>query len=311
MCAIAASRLRGKPAPKPLSASPFDSSCKRLTVVYSSPEGTWAYVKGAPEVIFERSALDEQQRADLRTVAGELGPQRLARPGRRRARAAERGLLDDEEFETELDVLGLVGLHDPPRDAARGAIAEAHAAGLRVEMLTGDHPLTAAAIGRSLGLPAEVVHARVTEEKLRLVERRQAEGEVVAVTGDGVNDAPALRRADVGVRWAAGGTEAREASDLVLTNDDFATIIAAIWEGRAITDNIRKFVAFLLSANLGEVALRRGDPGRTRHPYDRRPGAARERPDRRTSGRRSQEIPSPATMRRPPERSAHLFPRLD
>jgi magnesium-transporting ATPase (P-type) len=137
------------------------------------------------------------------------------------------------------------------------AIAEAHAAGLRVEMLTGDHPLTAHAIGRSLGLPAEAVHARVTfEEKLRLVERRQAEGETVAVTGDGVNDAPALRRADVGVAMGRGGTEAaREASDLVLTNDDFATIVAAIREGRAITDNIRKFVAFLVSANFGEVIL--------------------------------------------------------
>ena len=124
-------------------------------------------------------------------------------------------------------------------------------------MLTGDHRLTALAVGRSLGLPAEAVHARVTpEEKLRLVERRQAEGEVVAVTGDGVNDSPALRRADVGVAMGRSGTEAaREASDLVLTNDDFATIIAAIREGRTITDNIRKFVAFLLSANLGEVVM--------------------------------------------------------
>ena len=101
------------------------------------------------------------------------------------------------------------------------------------------------------------MHARVTpEEKLRLVERRQAEGEIVAVTGDGVNDSPALRRADVGVAMGRSGTEAaREASDLVLTNDDFATIIAAIREGRTITDNIRKFVAFLLSANLGEVVM--------------------------------------------------------
>ena len=117
--------------------------------------------------------------------------------------------------------------------------------------------MTALAIGRSLGLPAEAVHARVTpEEKLRLVERRQAEGEIVAVTGDGVNDSPALRRADVGVAMGRSGTEAaREASDLVLTNDDFATIIAAIREGRTITDNIRKFVAFLLSANLGEVVM--------------------------------------------------------
>jgi magnesium-transporting ATPase (P-type) len=124
-------------------------------------------------------------------------------------------------------------------------------------MMTGDHPVTARAIGRMLDLPEEAIHARVTPaEKLRLVESLQAEREVVAVTGDGVNDAPALRRADVGVAMGRGGTEAaREAADLVLTDDDFATIVAAIREGRAIADNIRKFVAFLLSANLGEVAL--------------------------------------------------------
>jgi len=123
--------------------------------------------------------------------------------------------------------------------------------------MTGDHPLTAGAIGRSLGLPESAIHARVTPaEKLRLVEAFQDEQEVVAVTGDGVNDAPALRTADVGVAMGRGGTEAaRESADLVLTDDDFATIVAAIREGRAIADNIRKFVAFLLSANLGEVAL--------------------------------------------------------
>jgi Ca2+-transporting ATPase len=124
-------------------------------------------------------------------------------------------------------------------------------------MVTGDHPLTAQAIGRALDLPEEAIHARFTPaEKLGLVKSLQAAGEVVAVTGDGVNDAPALRRADVGVAMGRAGTEvAREAADLVLTDDDFATIVAAIREGRAIADNIRKFVAFLLSANLGEVAL--------------------------------------------------------
>jgi Ca2+-transporting ATPase len=124
-------------------------------------------------------------------------------------------------------------------------------------MVTGDHPVTAAAIGRSLGLTDEHVHARVTPAgKLELVERLQDEGEVVAVTGDGVNDAPALRRADVGVAMGRSGTEAaREAAEIVLTDDDFATIVRAIREGRRISDNIRKFIAFLLSANLGEVAL--------------------------------------------------------
>ena len=160
-------------------------------------------------------------------------------------------------LEHELRLVGLVALHDPLRATASAAVAEARSAGLRVEMVTGDHPITARAIGRALDLPEEAIHARVTPaEKLRLVESLQAEGEVVAVTGDGVNDAPALRRADVGVAMGLAGTEvARESADLVLTDDDFATIVAAIREGRAIADNIRKFVAFLLSANLGEVAL--------------------------------------------------------
>jgi Ca2+-transporting ATPase len=124
-------------------------------------------------------------------------------------------------------------------------------------MLTGDHPVTARAIAQALDLPAEDVHARITPaDKLRIVEELQERGEVVAVTGDGVNDAPALRRADVGLSMGRSGTEAaREASDIVLTDDDFATIVAAVREGRRIYDNVRKFVAFLLSANLGEVAL--------------------------------------------------------
>jgi P-type Ca2+ transporter type 2C len=124
-------------------------------------------------------------------------------------------------------------------------------------MLTGDHPATARTIGKELGLSADAVIARATPaEKLSLVSELQARGEVVAVTGDGVNDAPALRKADVGVAMGRGGTEAaREAAAVVLTDDDFATIIAAVAEGRRIGDNIRKFVAFLLSANLGEVIV--------------------------------------------------------
>jgi Ca2+-transporting ATPase len=124
-------------------------------------------------------------------------------------------------------------------------------------MLTGDHPATAATIARALGLDASAVVARATPaDKLRLVEELQRGGAVVAVTGDGVNDAPALRRADVGVAMGRSGTEAaREAAAIVLTDDDFATIVAAVEEGRRIGDNIRKFVAFLLSANLGEVLV--------------------------------------------------------
>ena len=165
--------------------------------------------------------------------------------------------LPAEAIERDQTLVGLVALRDPLRDTAPAAIRAALDAGLRVDILTGDHRATATAVARQLGLPLEAVSARVTPaEKLRIVEKLQRRGEVVAVTGDGVNDAPALRRADVGVAMGRSGTEAaREAADLVLTDDDFSTIVAAIREGRAITDNLRKFVAFLLSANLGEVLM--------------------------------------------------------
>ncbi len=233
--------------------TPFDSTRRLMTVVYEEPDGPHAYVKGAPEVVFERSRghggtddpraiADEWASEGLKVLAVAQGPA---------------GAAGSSEGTGNLDLVGLVALHDPLRESAREAVHEASLAGLRVEMMTGDHPRTAQAIGRVLDLAPSATHARVTPaEKLRLVESLQAEGEVVAVTGDGVNDAPALRRADVGVAMGRSGTEAaREASDLVLTDDDFATIVAAIREGRAIADNIRKFVAFLLSANLGEVVL--------------------------------------------------------
>jgi P-type Ca2+ transporter type 2C len=294
---------------------PFDSRRRRMTLVYRDARGTHAYIKGAPEAIVGRSALADSERSFLEARASGW-----ARDGFRVLAVAERDfgsedLLPDDELETDLVPLGLVALHDPLRETAAPAIAAAHGAGLRVEMLTGDHPLTAEALGRSLGLPAEAVHARVTpEEKLRLVERRQAEGEVVAVTGDGVNDSPALRRADVGVAMGRSGTEAaREASDLVLTNDDFATIVAAIREGRTITDNIRKFVAFLLSANLGEVIMFAiailaglGAPMSVVQVLlvnvltDGLPAVALAR-----------DPASPDTMSRPPERTTRLFPAVD
>ena len=235
---------------------PFDPLRKRMTLVYEDVGGPRVYVKGALEVVLERSALDADEAASIEAVAEDWASRGLKVLG-----VAERALpdtsLDDDAIERDLSFLGLVGLHDPVRKTAPDAISEARSAGVRVEMVTGDHPLTARAIGLALDLPEEAIHARFTPaDKLRLVESLQAEREVVAVTGDGVNDAPALRRADVGVAMGRGGTEvAREAADLVLTDDDFATIVAAIREGRAIADNIRKFVAFLLSANLGEVAL--------------------------------------------------------
>jgi Ca2+-transporting ATPase len=163
----------------------------------------------------------------------------------------------DQKLEDGLELVGIVALHDPLRPTAAAAVAAADAAGIAVRMLTGDHPATARAIAGELGLREDAVVARATPAgKLALVEALQSQGEVVAVTGDGVNDAPALRRADVGVAMGRDGTEAaREAAEVVLTDDDFATIIAAIAEGRRIGDNIRKFVAFLLSANFGEVIV--------------------------------------------------------
>jgi Ca2+-transporting ATPase len=289
---------------------PFDPERKRMTLVYDESEGRRVYVKGAPEVVLAR-ARDEG--AQLERLAEEW-----ASDGLRVLAVADRKLpadVDgDEDLERDLRLAGLVGLHDPLRATAQAAVGEALDAGLRIEMITGDHPVTAQAIGRALGLPAEAVHARVTPvEKLRLVEGLQSAGEVVAVTGDGVNDAPALRRADVGVAMGRAGTEAaREAADLVLTDDDFATIVAAVEEGRAIADNIRKFVAFLLSANLGEVALFAiavpvglGVPMTVVQVLvvnvltDGLPAVALTR-----------DPPSPFVMRRPPDRSRHLFPPL-
>ena len=236
---------------------PFDADRKRMTLVYAEDGAAHAFTKGAPEVVLALSRVTPEHRR-----TSEEMQETWAAQGLRVLAVAERrlpsGVPEDEDtLERDLELVGLVGLQDPLRETAGAAVRQARAAGLRVHILTGDHPATAGAIARELELPDGAVSARVTPaDKLRLVKALQDQGEVVAVTGDGVNDAPALRRADVGVAMGRSGTEAaREASDIVLTDDDFSTIVAAIREGRAITDNIRKFVAFLLSANFGEVLL--------------------------------------------------------
>jgi calcium-translocating P-type ATPase len=228
---------------------PFDSDRKRMTVVYDQAGARRAFMKGAPEVVADCAAPDDALADTAAAWAGE---------GFRVLAVAARDLdRDVDDVEQGHVLLGVIALHDPLRETAAASLAAARAAGITVRMLTGDHPATARTIAHALGLDDDAVVARATPvDKLRLVEQLQRRGEVVAVTGDGVNDAPALRRADVGVAMGRSGTEAaREAAAIVLTDDDFATIVAAVEEGRRIGDNIRKFVAFLLSANLGEVLV--------------------------------------------------------
>jgi Ca2+-transporting ATPase len=251
---LAASEHGVTVAPDVVRSLPFEAARKRATVVVADGDGLTVVVKGAPEVVLERCRAGDPERSRLTGVADAW-----AADGMRVLAVARRPVESPEEpgLEEGLEPVGLVGLADPLRATAAASVAHARELGLDVQMLTGDHPLTAASIGRQLGLPPDDVHARFTPaDKLRLVEELQRRGEVVAVTGDGVNDAPALRQADIGIAMGGAGTEAaREASALVLTDDDFASIVAAVEEGRRVGANVRSFLAFLLSANVGEVVL--------------------------------------------------------
>jgi Ca2+-transporting ATPase len=218
-------------------------------------------VKGAPAVVVEASAfvarasgvapLTPEGRAGLLAANREL-----AAAGRRVLALAWRpeGWPDGGRL-AGLTFLGLVALEDPVRPGVREALRRCRDAGIRTIMLTGDQRSTAEAVGRVLGLPPEAIRSRVSpEDKLALVRALQAEGEIVAMTGDGVNDAPALARADIGVAMGRQGTEvAREAADLVLTDDDFGTIVQAVEEGRVIYANLRKVIHFLFTCNLSEI----------------------------------------------------------
>jgi len=238
-----------------------------------------ALVKGAPESVLPRCSLAGAERARMLAHADELAGQGL------RLLVAARAVLPaaptDTDIPGDLTLLGLVGLIDPPRAEAAAAVAECLAAGVTPVMITGDHPATAAAIARRLGIldggdehvltgPALArtsdedlasavehisVYARVDpEQKIRIVRALQANGECVAMTGDGVNDAPALRQAEIGVAMGAGGTDvAREAADMVLLDDRFATIVDAVEEGRRIYDDIRKFIRYIMTGNSGEI----------------------------------------------------------
>ncbi|HXH22343.1 MAG TPA: cation-translocating P-type ATPase [Dehalococcoidia bacterium] len=257
-----------------LSEIPFDSSRARMTVTVGGPDGRRAaYMKGAPEVVLPL--------CDISPAGAEEEAARMASDGLRVLALARRDVTqkDDPDIERGMRLVGLAGLWDPLRPEAPAALRQAAAAGVRVVMLTGDHPATARAIAARLGLEGDVltgreiealdpdelrvraagatVFARVTSEhKLRIVEAARRGGEVTAMTGDGVNDAPALRAADIGIAMGLGGTDvAREAADMVLVDNRFATIVEAMRQGRAIYANIQRFVHFLLSCNLAEVAV--------------------------------------------------------
>jgi Ca2+-transporting ATPase len=271
----------------------FDTDTKMMATAHERDGKLFVAVKGAPEAVIEASAtidatagtegpvaLDETLRADLLREAGFLAEQGL----RVLALATATIRLDASPAYQDLTFLGLVGFRDPPRADVKEAIAACREAGIRVVMVTGDHAVTAKRIAESLGIAAEdegivegrelealgaigeherrrilttPVFARVTPaQKLDLVWLYQSAGDVVAMTGDGVNDAPALQKADIGVAMGLRGTEvAREAADIVLRDDAFSSIVAAIREGRVIFGNLRRFLAYLLSCNISEVMV--------------------------------------------------------
>jgi len=266
---------------------PFESEHRFMATLHPAARGTVAYVKGAPERVLEMCTHQlgpdgEERPIDAAhwhaVVAAQAGAGRRVLALARRRLPANKVDLDHPDVATDLTLLGLVGIIDPPREEAVRAVAECRAAGIRVIMITGDHAITAAAIAGQLGMGAGLraltgpeieamgepeirdavagtqVFARASpEHKLRLVRALKARGEIVAMTGDGVNDAPALKQADVGVAMGMKGTEAaRQAGAIVLADDNFASIVHAVEEGRTVYDNLKKTVTFLLPINGGE-----------------------------------------------------------
>jgi Ca2+-transporting ATPase len=240
---------------------PFDPAARLMATFHETAEGRVLCVKGAPAAVLEAS-IQHDTRAGLRPLTEETrdalreANRALARDGLRVLAMAWRpdGWPEGQRVEG-LTFLGFVGLEDPVRPGVREAIARCATAGIGTIMLTGDQRLTAEAVGRQLGLTPESIRSRVSpQDKLDLIAALQARGEIVAMTGDGVNDAPALARADIGVAMGRHGTDiAREAADIVLTDDNFATIVRAVQEGRVIYANLRKVIHFLFTCNLSEI----------------------------------------------------------
>lgn len=269
---------------------PFSSETKRMTIVHQSPQGKIAYSKGAPEVILsscshicsngQERELTNEDRNNILSVAQGMAGDALRVLGMAYKQLPHATVIN-EAIEQDMVFVGLAGMIDPPREEVKEAVKLCDRAGIKSVMITGDHKLTATAIAKELGLLKEgialsgaeldnlsdeefealiekiEVYARVSPaHKLRVVEVLTKKGHVVAMTGDGVNDAPALKKADIGVAMGITGTDVtKEAADMVLTDDNFASIVAAVEEGRGIFGNIKKYLMYLLSSNIGEVLL--------------------------------------------------------
>ncbi|BCB26986.1 ATPase [Sulfurimicrobium lacus] len=267
---------------------PFDADRKRMSTLYRTASEQVLYTKGALQTVMPLCTHIETESGSvaLGTEAREAlsrAEQELAEQGLRVLAFASRKVTQGEaheQLESGLTLSGLVGLEDPPRAEVAEAVRKCHAAGIKVIIVTGDHPHTAVAIAREIGLctaplvvtgddmqhlssaqlqlkldAPEIIFARLkADQKMRIVLALQKKGHIVAVTGDGVNDAPALKKADIGIAMGIAGTDvAKEAADMVLLDDNFASIVAAIEEGRAVFDNIRKFLTYILTSNIPEV----------------------------------------------------------
>lgn len=267
---------------------PFTGERRRMSVILRHDAADWLYCKGAPECVLalcraHDTAAGTQPLDDAARQQIIAAQEAMAAQGLRVLALAWRRLNDEaDRAEEELVFSGLIGLHDPPRPEVPAAIARCHSAGIKVIMVTGDHPHTATAIAREIGLvrgaapvvmlgdalrlmtPAqlqialeapEIVFARISaEQKMLVVEALKRKGEIVAVTGDGVNDAPALKAAHIGIAMGLGGTDvAKSAADLILLDDNFASIVNAVEEGRAVFENIRKFLTYILTSNIPEL----------------------------------------------------------
>jgi Ca2+-transporting ATPase len=268
---------------------PFTSETKRMSTLHTMSDGVVAYSKGAPEIILDsctrqladdgEAPLDAASKVRILDAARQMASEAL-----RVLAVASKSNVTLETAECEMTFLGLVGMIDPPRPEAKAAIQTCEQAGIKPVMITGDHPITAQAVARELGLlkvgrvitgteleamseaefEREVenieVYARVSPaHKLRVVTALQKKGHIVAMTGDGVNDAPALKKADIGIAMGITGTDVtKEAAAMMLTDDNFASIVAAVEEGRGIFGNIKKYLMYLLSSNIGEIGLMAG-----------------------------------------------------